>query len=507
MTTCKVHAIVNLFLGITLLLQCPFSFSQEQFKSFVDQELDSIIEAERERWKVPGLSLGIFYNGEVLFNKGFGYANQKKDPITEKTTFMIGSLTKAMTTSAVFLAEEKGLLSVKDSIKKYLPSFNLGGNAHSGSLTVEDFFSGRTGLPAHWGDFLYWKTSKERKVVIDAINSCPDVRPLRDKFQYNNLAYMVLGTLLEKVSGQDWETYMTQNLFDALDMKNTYPNSHLAPFQHMAQPHYLKDGNITQLPPEHIQNMGPAGSVVSSTTDMLNWIREFIDLPENNSGLSSYVIRKMRRPYTYIGYRRTKETKAQNRFLMYGAGWSISDYNDVVSYRHDGGTDGFRSELLIIPELNFGVVVLSNSRSHELASGLVNLLEKQIYGLEETFDIDDLFNEFNQEKRNDLNAFKRDYALLKPDALFVDNVKEYHYMNDQYGTLMINSNFTEVEVFFKGHLIEKRGVLWVGKDLKLRCVFNENPEEYYDLEFVKTGDSLNLKIDDGGNTYTFHPIE
>jgi CubicO group peptidase (beta-lactamase class C family) len=245
-----------------------------------------------EKWKIPGLTVAIIKDGKVVCDKAFGLKSVKSNSeVTTKTPFMIGSLTKSMTCTAVLLAEERGVLSVNDPIQKYLKIFRTNNPNHSSIIDIEEFLTGRNGLNAHQGDFLFWKTNLNRSKALNVLPTFESY-PIRKKITYNNLSYVVLGEVIKAATKKNWEENMHEYFFKPLNMKYGFASSKwLKEGIETAKPHLVEDNKVIPLNDENIDNMGPAGSVFSSSTDTngliiyYNKYDTIYILPKSNDGL------------------------------------------------------------------------------------------------------------------------------------------------------------------------------------------------------------------------------
>lgn len=155
---------------------------------------------------------------EIVFNQGFGYSDfQKKKTADENTVYNLGSVTKQFTAMCILLLEQKGLLSIDESIGTYLPDF-----LNRRNIKVRDMLNMISGIPEYWCK-PEWHESPERTAEdsYGFIKTLTDYQPPREKFEYSNSNYIVLGKLIEKVTGQSLADYMNLNIFKPLDMTRT----------------------------------------------------------------------------------------------------------------------------------------------------------------------------------------------------------------------------------------------------------------------------------------------
>ncbi|MEO1485908.1 MAG: serine hydrolase domain-containing protein [Bacteroidota bacterium] len=497
---------------VLLILLTAFAYkgsSQESFLSFLQDDLDSTIQAELKRWDIPGLSIGIILNDTIRYNKGFGVTSiNTSEKVDEHTLFRIGSLTKAMTCTTVLLAEEREELSIKDKLIKYFPDFHLQEQSVAAVLDLEDFMSGQSGLGAHYGDFFYWKTQKKTEDVVSTLSLFENQEKIRYRFRYNNLAYVVLGEVLEKSSGASWATQIKQHLFEPLKMKHSFPYQQNIPAQlRIAAPHFMEGENTIELPAENIANMGPAGSVLSTSTDMLKWLKALLSLEQDRERVfPDVVLKKIRRPHTLLGYRRSKSDRDQLRFLFYGKGLSISDENRMLHYRHNGGTDGFTSQLLMIPEAQLGVVVLTNSRSHNLAESLVEYIQKVYLQQSTEGHFDTLFHKFKKEQEEEQRTYfsLRDSVQKQKAPLPFDASRLGIYENPGYGTITISKQKNGVNMQFNAHQESVSAHLMHKKEATFHVVFENPVRGYTELTFhEESGKQPGFYLDMDATSYYF----
>ncbi len=154
--------------------------------------------AEMKRWQVPGIGVGIYKDGKILFSEGFGYRDvEKKLPVTPNTLFAIGSASKAFTAMDVQILVDDGKVEWDKTVQTYLPDFKLKDEVATARMTVRDLVCHRSGLPRH--DGLWYGTSLSRKDIYDRLRYLDFSADLRSAFQYNNLMFLTAGYLVGKL--------------------------------------------------------------------------------------------------------------------------------------------------------------------------------------------------------------------------------------------------------------------------------------------------------------------
>ncbi len=311
-------------------------------------------------WKVPGLAVGVIKDGKVIYKKGFGYRDvEKKLPVTTKTIFAIGSSTKAFTATAIGMLVDDGELDLDTPLIEYLPDFRLYDDYATLHTTTRDLLCHRTGIPGY--DALWILSKKSRSEYYQQLRYLEPNKGFRDVFQYNNLMYMVVGILIERLSGSSWEDFVAERIFKPLRME--YSNFSIINSQNnddFSKPYITFTGEPVQVPFRKIDATGPAGSINSNIEDMTKWILLHLNKGKANEKqlISKASLAKTHLPNIVI---RNPLYKKMAQVSEYGQGWGISKYREYSLIEHGGNIDGFSALVSLLPEKNLGVVVLSNS--------------------------------------------------------------------------------------------------------------------------------------------------
>jgi hypothetical protein len=172
---------------------------------------DAVIEKAIKDFKVPGLAIAVVKDGEVIFAKGFGRRDIEKDlPVTPRTLFAIASCTKAFATFVMGTLVEEGKLEWDTPVRTYLPGFRMSDPIATASITPRDMVTHRSGLPRH--DMVWYNSPVTGKGLIPRLAYLDTTEPLRSKYQYNNIMFMVAGYLIETIDGRPWEESVRADL-------------------------------------------------------------------------------------------------------------------------------------------------------------------------------------------------------------------------------------------------------------------------------------------------------
>lgn len=234
--------------------------------------LDGFVEQVMKDWHVPGLAVAIVKDGQVVYAKGFGYRDVKKElKVTPDTLFAIGSCSKAFTATALAILAGEGKLDWDKSVRDYLPDFRLHDAYATAQLRPRDLVTHQSGLPRH--DLIWYGSPLSRKELFDRLHHLEPSKPLHAKYQYNNLMFMTAGVLIERISGSTWEEFVRRRILDPLGMKtSTFSVNDSQKTSNFSLPYQEQKGEVKEIPFRNIDAIGPAGSINSSVNEMTRWL-------------------------------------------------------------------------------------------------------------------------------------------------------------------------------------------------------------------------------------------
>jgi CubicO group peptidase (beta-lactamase class C family) len=328
------------------------------------QSFDRRVISEMEEWNVPGCAVAVIKDGEAIHTNGYGYRDlESRKQVNENTVFAIGSTSKAFTAVTAAILVDRGLLEWDRPVRHYLPDFELYDDAATRRMTVRDLLSHRSGLPRH--DAMWYGSSFSRWEMMDRLRYLQPSADFRAIFQYQNLMFMAAGALVEKISGQTWEIFTEQNILGPLGMKRTSLTvDALRAVRNAARPYSSGDKGHKLLDYRDLDAIAPAGGINSCLTDLVKWIGiqlgggKYLD----RRIVSSEGLSQTHAPHTTIEY-------SPGRILQYfpeigpesyGLGWFTHHYRGHRLLRHGGHIDGFSTQISFMPEINAGVIVLTN---------------------------------------------------------------------------------------------------------------------------------------------------
>jgi CubicO group peptidase (beta-lactamase class C family) len=333
-------------------------------------DLDAYIASSMKTFDVPGMAVAIVKDGKIVVAKGYGVRKLgDPTPVDEFTLFGIGSNTKAFTTAALATLVDEGKLSWDDPVYQRLPGFVMYDPYVSHEMTIRDLLTHRSGMGLGEGDLLFWPhTIYSREEIIYKLRFMKPASSFRSHYAYDNLLYMTAGQIVPAVTGTSWDDYVRQRIFAPLGMNHSnVTNANIKPGDNVAFPHSRMENKLQVNHFEVLDNAGPAGAINSCATDMAKWVQlqlnrgKFTDhdgrlFSEQRSSemWSSQTILPIGDPPPVLA-------GLKANFADYALGWGLRDYHGRKLVGHTGGVAGFVSRVMLVPEENLGVVVLTNA--------------------------------------------------------------------------------------------------------------------------------------------------
>jgi CubicO group peptidase (beta-lactamase class C family) len=319
-----------------------------------------------------GIAVGVVQNGKVIHSRGYGFTSaSSKEKVNENTLFAIASNSKSFTTAALAMLVDQGKLSWTDKVVDYIPEFKMYDPYVTANFNIQDLLTHRSGLGLGAGDLMFFPDGSDFGIK-DVLNSFQYQKPVsafRTKFDYDNLLYIVAGEVVARVSGTAWANYVEKNIMKPLGMNRSaavYQN--LPDKSNLAKPHSSANCKLTELETylKPDGTLGAAGGIYSSVNDMLSWLSMHLNEGKYGKNLENQMISEKNhaelwKPHTNISFNVKPELPYKSHFKAYGLGWDITDQNGYIIIGHTGGLPGMLSRTVLIPELNVGIVVLTNA--------------------------------------------------------------------------------------------------------------------------------------------------
>lgn len=340
--------------------------------SFITDSLDKYIERGMKQWQIPGLAIAIVKDGKVVLMKGYGVRELgKEDKVDENTLFIIASNSKLFTGTSLAKLDFEKKLSLNDKVTQYIPWFRLYDSNATRLVNIKDMLCHRLGTKTFQGDFTFWDSNLPKDSIVWKMRYLKPPGEFRQDYGYCNSGFLVAGQVLEKVTGQSWETYVKENILTPLGMNNTYMNTAgIAQRKNVAQPYNNLYTSITKIPFDNVDNLGPATSMVSNVNDLSKWLLLQLDSGryEGKQVLPWPVLQKTRDINILTGSR--KSAAFPTHFRGYGLGVFSTDYAGRQVYWHTGGAFGHVTNVCFVPEEKLGITILTNNDNQSFFEAL-----------------------------------------------------------------------------------------------------------------------------------------
>jgi CubicO group peptidase (beta-lactamase class C family) len=445
------------------------------------KSIDKYVEEAMLRWKIPGMSVAVIENGKVTYMKGFGVKELgKSDKVDENTLFAVASNSKAFTGLSIAMLENDGLLNLNDKVSKYIPDIKFYDANTTELLTIKDVLTHRVGLGTFQGDFITWGTNFSSLELIQKLQYVKPVYGFRSGYGYFNSGYVIAGEIIKRVTGKEWGEYVRENILNKLNMNRTLTSeSQLKNTDNVASPHTFNyDYKMVPIPWRNVDNLAPAAAIISSVSDMANWITMQINMGEFavNTSFPKKIILNTHTPYNLIPSPSHGTGRLTNRhFNTYGLGWGIADYKGELYFEHSGGYDGMLSRTAFLPDRKFGLVILTNNDQNDVITTLMYqlfdyALNKDVFNWDSLSFVNSTKDgiSYDEVQWNDIRDKKN--PTLKPG--FQMNDLQGTYFNEQAGSLVISKSGDDLS-FKLSSRPETGGVFKHWRNDTLICKFND----------------------------------
>jgi CubicO group peptidase (beta-lactamase class C family) len=371
--------------------------------------IDAHVKAGLKAHSVPGLGLAVVKDGKVVLARGYGVREVgKPDPVTDKTVFAVGSVTKSFTAAALGILVDEGKLTWDTRLADRLPKFRLKDPYRTQQITVRDALAHRTGMERN--ELLWYRSGFTRDQVLGKLRLVDVDDEFRTRFRYNNMMFLAAGQLVPAVteSKATWDEFVADRLFKPLGMTSaTTTITALSKGGDVATPHEKVKGVPRPVEWLNVDNCGPAGSVNASAADMAAYLLFQLS---NGRGpgkrlVKADTVREMHAVHMPMG----KPAFSFNPDALsrgYGLGWFVTDYKGRRLVEHGGNVDGMTAQVAFLPDEKLGVVILANQGQSLLPQALL-------------FDILDRYlgdPAANRADTTGLLAWVNDYAVVQVTA-------------------------------------------------------------------------------------------
>jgi CubicO group peptidase (beta-lactamase class C family) len=307
------------------------------------------------RDQIPGVAVGVVERGHLVFARGFGYRDLDKHlPVTPNTLFPLGSCSKMFTATAIALLADEGTIALDAPVRTYLRDFSLQDPVASATLTPRDLLTHQSGLPRH--DFFWYQAPFSREELYDRLRFLEPSGPPRTQWRYNSLMFVVAGRIVEKVSGESWESFVDSRILAPLHMRRTLLSAEaMESDSDHASPYAMREGRVREIPMlKSLSAIAPAGAVQTSVQDLARWLT--FHATRSPALLGEDLWRELHRPQAEMPA--PDQTEVAHPY--YALGWIHESYRGHPLVVHNGSIDGFTVHLGFLPETGQGLILLMN---------------------------------------------------------------------------------------------------------------------------------------------------
>ncbi|MFN8590548.1 MAG: serine hydrolase [Thermomicrobiales bacterium] len=343
---------------------------------------EAYVAAALLRYNVPGASVAVVQNGDVVYLNGFGVTVAGgTQPVTPDTMMMIGSITKSMTTMLAATLVDDGTIAWDSHLVDLLPGFAVADPSLATSLTVRDAFCNCSGIPGQNLESYFAGLPPSPETVVQSLANVAPTAPPGERYQYANALIAAGGYALGAANGSRgdlgvaYDTALRERVLGPIGMTHsTFDQAAVLASGNYALPHSFDlSGSLRRIPLVEERNLlpiRPAGGLWSNAREMARYLQTELSggvAPNGTRVVSTENLSATWTPTVPIPTFPGVSSSMAASQTGYGMGWMLGEYHGLRLINHAGGTNGFSAELGFLPAANLGIVILSNS----LAAGIV----------------------------------------------------------------------------------------------------------------------------------------
>lgn len=317
-------------------------------------EIDKLAEQFMEKSSVPGMAISVSKKGELVFSKGYGWADVEQQVAVNPslTKFRIASISKTLTADAIMQLVEAGKLDLDAPVQTYVPTFP----EKRWSITTR-MVAGHIGGIRHYrgNEFLSTKYYPNVSKGLDIFQNDSLIYKPGTKYSYSSYGFNLISAVIEGAASIDFLTYMQLNVFDKLAMNNTIPDIVSQVIEHRGRYYERTNGGIENSPAVDNSYKWAGGGFLSTSEDLITFARAHI----NTQYLSESSLKTLT----------TSQKTNDGKETKYGLGWRTDiDKEGYPWIGHTGGAVGGTSKFMIYPKEEVIVVILTNLSDAKLGA-------------------------------------------------------------------------------------------------------------------------------------------
>ncbi|WP_027376507.1 serine hydrolase [Kaistella palustris] len=351
-------------------------------------KLDELIQKTIKTFDVPGMSVGIIKDGQLIYAKGFGVRSlNSKQAMDENTLVGIASNSKGFTATALAMLADEGKLSFDDKVTDYLPEFQMYDPYVSREVTIKDLLTHRAGLGLGQGDLMFFPEGGPLSVndIIHNVRYLKPENPFRTTLDYNNIMFIVAGEIIHRVSGLTWAEFIEQRILQPVGMTSSfgsYSRAKAANAANIIEAHAPVNGKAIQVPHDWNETANAAGGILSNIKDMTTWADFLMNGFTTKEGKKLVSDKQIQQLWNLqIATPVALKNPYDSNFGGYGLGWFLTDVKGHKQVYHTGGLIGTVTQFTLIPDMKLGIVVLTNQQSGAAFSAVTNTVKDSYLGI------------------------------------------------------------------------------------------------------------------------------
>ncbi|MEZ5038894.1 MAG: serine hydrolase domain-containing protein [Saprospiraceae bacterium] len=365
------QAPMELMTSSTPSMEPEFDLSQPAKRKALGEAIAQIYQEEAEKNHYPGYAYGIVMDNALLFSGTGGVTNTTTgEGVTLASQFHIASMTKSFTAMAIVKLRDEGKLSLIDPAVKYLPELaSLSYLSQDASpITILNLLTMTSGFPEDnpWADRQLEDSDEEFVQLMQA--GIPFANIPSYQYEYSNLGYAMLGTIVSRVAGEPYQSYISRQILMPLGMTDTYWEYAEVPAKALAQGYRWEEEQWKPEPMLHSGAFGAIGGLITSINDFSKYVAFHLsvwppsDKPETGP-IKRSSVREMQQALMPRLFAQAKDLQGNPCPFMAGYGYGLGirkDCNNLTRVSHSGGLPGFGSEYRFFPDYGIGIIAFFN---------------------------------------------------------------------------------------------------------------------------------------------------
>jgi len=388
----RIAAAILLAFSGAALAQAPAaapaaSVLKQDTASSLNAWLAADVERTMKLFDVPGIAIAVVKDGKVVATQGFGVRKLgAPEKVDGRTLFEVASNSKAFTAAALAMLVDEGKLAWDDPVTKHLPDFQMYDAYVTHEMTVRDLLTHRSGLGLGAGDLLWWPTTNfSTDEIIHKLRYIRPATSFRSSYAYDNLLYIVAGKIIAAKSGKTWGETIHERILAPVGMVSTTTSlAASAGNPDVANAHSKINDRIAAVKAMPVTNAVGAVGINTNAEDIARWMNVLltggrVGTDANGNEVRLYSAKQAREMWTAQTPMRISEpdpklAATRPNFLAYGLGFQLRDWQGRLIAMHSGALQGFYSKVVLVPEAQLGIAILTNAES----GGSLNALQYQL---------------------------------------------------------------------------------------------------------------------------------